>query len=217
MKCENCSGTVRPVVVFDIDGTLGEWHQHFIDFCKWFLDLPHLPPAWRFDGRLELHEFLRLPLEVYREAKLAFRQGGYKRMMPMTLYANSCTYNAKILGYDVWVATTRPYLRYDSIDKDTREWLRRNGIEYDGLVYADDKFSMLTDSVDPERIMAVVDDLPGNIERAMELFPKADCRLLTRAHNEHRDDLLRVPTFQHFSEVLSEQARVWAADERGNN
>ena len=37
MKCSSCSAPVAPVVAIDIDGTLGDYHQHFIEFAEQWL------------------------------------------------------------------------------------------------------------------------------------------------------------------------------------
>jgi hypothetical protein len=42
-------------------------------------------------------------------------------------------------GAEVWLTTTRPHDRFDRVDPDTREWCRRNGINFDGLLYDGDK------------------------------------------------------------------------------
>lgn len=196
MKCSECSKDVKPIVVYDIDGTLGEWHMLFLDFAEWYLNTP-FPAHIFFDGTRELHEFMGIPLEVYRETKLAFRQGGYKRRMRVTQGAAESVRAVREAGAEVWVATTRPYLRFDNIDKDTRDWLSRNGIPYDGLVYADDKFDMLGASVDLNRVIALIDDLPKNVDRALEFTKGA--MLLDRPHNEHRQDLTRARDFRTFT------------------
>ena len=61
---------------------------------------------------------------------------------------------------EIWLATTRPWQRLDNVDPDTREWLRRNGIEIDGLLYGDDKYQQLIETVEQERIVACFEDLP---------------------------------------------------------
>jgi hypothetical protein len=72
---------------------------------------------------------------------------------------------------EVWLCTTRPYLRLDNVDPDTREWLRRNGIEYDALLFDPSfedgcsKYDELARQVGP-RVASVVDDLPEMITAA---------------------------------------------------
>lgn len=71
----------------------------------------------------------------------------------------------------MWLCTTRPYLRLDNVDPDTREWLRRNAIEYDALLFdpahEEDgtKYHELARQAG-NRVASVVDDLPEMIEAA---------------------------------------------------
>lgn len=159
MLCENCHSKVHPVVAFDIDGVLGDYHGHFYDFCmKYWLHTKVVQPS-PYLGDMEFEEWLGLTKIEYREAKLAYRQGGTKRWMPAFPGAQEAVEAVRDAGCDIWIATSRPWQRLDNIDPDTREWLTRNRIEFDGLLYGDDKYNQLVSAVDPDRIVAVVDDL----------------------------------------------------------
>lgn len=156
MRCSNCSRTIRPVAVVDIDGTLGDYHGHFVRFAEAYLGqrLPH-----EYGGDVELSDYLGLDKVTYRQIKLAYRQGGMKRSMPV--YPGAVWFMRELnnRGFEVWIATTRPYLRLDNVDPDTREWLRRYGMPAQGIVYDQDKYQQLTEMVDKERIVVVVEDL----------------------------------------------------------
>lgn len=79
------------------------------------------------------------------------------------------TRKLKELGCEVWVATTRPYLRLDNVDPDTREWLRRNDIQYDYMIYGDDKYEQLSQLTQAGRVVGVLEDLPEQYETAERL------------------------------------------------
>jgi uncharacterized HAD superfamily protein len=166
MRCSKCSENVKPVVAIDIDGTLGDYHGHFMKFAESYFGRP-LPRT--FDGSVEFHEALGLPLSEYREAKLAYRQGGGKRTMPRFDGAGIMVRRLRQVA-EVFITTTRPYLRLDQTDPDTREWLRRAEIEYDGLLYHEDKYEVLSEIVDPRRVVAVLDDLPEQYDSAKRMF-----------------------------------------------
>jgi hypothetical protein len=72
-------------------------------------------------------------------------------------------------GAEVWLTTTRPHDRFDRIDPDTREWLRRHNIEFDGLLYSEAKIEELAERVSPERVVAVLDDQRSVLEQAEDL------------------------------------------------
>lgn len=158
MLCDHCGSSVKPVVSFDIDGVLGDYHNHFIRFCVKYWAHTSVKP-WAYDGSIEFEEWLGLTKIEYREAKLAYRQGGTKRWMPAYQGAMEAVRTVRNAGADIWISTSRPWQRLDNIDPDTREWLSRNAIRFDGLLYGDDKYHQLVQAVDPARIVGVVDDL----------------------------------------------------------
>lgn len=170
------SGHGKPVVALDIDGTLGNYHAHFLWFAERWLGMP-MPSEYDINPGRRLHEFMNVPHHVYRECKLAYRQGGLKRFMPAYPYAQELTYNIRRMDAEVWICTTRPYLRLDNIDPDTREWLSRNQIQYDAVIFegvdfgggtSATKYSDLVRQVGADRIVAAVDDLPEQTDDAFK-------------------------------------------------
>lgn len=157
-----------PVVALDIDGTLGDYHGHFLRFAEGWLGR-EMPDPSEINMGLPLHKFMRVSKARYRECKLAYRQGGLKRSMPVYPGAAQLTRALRRNGAQVWICTTRPYLRLDNIDPDTKEWLRRNRIQYDAVLFGEDKYHELARQVPPERIIAVADDLPEYAEAAENL------------------------------------------------
>lgn len=166
MLCSKCAEPVRPVVALDIDGTLANYHRHFLNFAQEWLGF-FISKAYK--GEVPLHEHMSIDKRTYRECKLAYRQGGLKRSMPIFYGAESIPWALRNNGAEVWLTTTRPYLRMDNIDPDTREWCRRHNIKFDGLLYDEDKYARLIEIVGSERILAVLDDEYDNILRATEL------------------------------------------------
>lgn len=172
MRCTDCSKEVRPVVAIDIDGTLGDYHGHFLKFADQYLG--HGRDGLLYDGSNPFSEwFCRaygVDLRTFRDIKLSYRQGAQKRSMPLFDGADLFAQRIKDAGAEVWITTTRPYLRLDNIDPDTRHWLGSNMIDYEGLIYDEDKYRVLADQVTPERVVAVVDDLPEKLIEARDVF-----------------------------------------------
>lgn len=160
-------GTVlRPVVALDIDGTLGFYHEHFLAFASEWLQRT-LPPYW--DGSKPFWRLLGTSKTTYRQIKLCYRQGGLKRSMPVRGGAAELSRAIRQAGAEVWVCTTRPYLRLDNIDPDTRFWLRHNRIQYDGFLFGENKYRDLAQLVGIDRVVAVLDDEPEQIAKAAKL------------------------------------------------
>lgn len=199
MKCTECEREIKPIVAIDIDGTIGRYHEQFLHFLEMYLDRA-LPRGWEGDGDWET--FLGVPRNRYEEAKLAFRQGGYKRWMPAYHGASDLVEAVRAVGAEVWMTTTRPYLRLDSVDPDTREWLDRNGIYYDHLLYDENKYQQLLTLVGPGRVVAVIEDLPEQYHSAVTVFGQQAAILVNRPHNKAYRDR---PTFAdpQFAESLA--------------
>ena len=155
----------QPIVGIDIDGTLGDYHRHFLRFAEQWYGRP-MPQPSDINPGLPLHKFMGTSKETYRQCKLAYRQGGMKRSMPAYPVASLLTRQLRAQGAEVWICTTRPYLRLDNIDPDTRHWLRRNKIQYDGVLWGEHKYRQLAKHVGSERVVLIMDDLPTMIEQA---------------------------------------------------
>lgn len=179
MRCSACSAVVKPVVAIDIDGTLGNYHQHFIDFAEDWLGVHLLSGdtirVWDlYDGAGPFRDWFTRTYDVdvttFRQIKLAYRQGGLKRTMPVYDGAVDLSTDVRALGAELWLTTTRPHDRYDRVDPDTREWLRRNGIGHDALLFGEHKLDDLRERVDLNRVVAVLDDIAAQVGIARDLF-----------------------------------------------
>jgi len=197
-------GTVlRPVVGIDIDGTLAFWHEHFLWFASEYTG-KKMPE--KFTGAGSLYQEMGMSRTLYRQIKLAYRQSGLKRAMSPVPGAADMVAAVRKAGAEVWVCTTRPYLRLDNIDPDTRAWLRRNRITFDGVLFGERKYQDLATLVGSERVIGVIDDLPYQVENAERAGLKA--RMIQRTYNQRWWGQLR-----HDPLPSLPAARVWLADE----
>lgn len=184
MRCTDCGTRVKPVISLDIDGTLGDYFGHFLLFAENYLGTGLARPVYAGEGEYwEWFANRGVPRDTYRQIKLAYRQGGMKRTMPMFTGARELTADLRESGVEVWLCTSRPYLRLDNIDPDTRHWLERNDIQYDGLLYGERKYEELVERVDPRRVVAVLDDLPEMIDQAKAIGLNAF--QIGKQHNSH--------------------------------
>jgi hypothetical protein len=158
MLCSDCSRPIRPVVAIDIDGTIADYHEHFFEFSKQYLGRRGTGWTHNYHGLPSMAMFMGITKQQYRQLKLAYRQGGMKRSMPMFFHAPELFDMLRNNGVEIWVTTTRPYLQVGNIDEDTREWLRRNQLPYDHILYDERKYKRLTELVDSARIVTVLDD-----------------------------------------------------------
>lgn len=171
--------TLRPVFGIDIDGTIGKYHEHFRQFAAGYFgqEMPSVP----YEGPESFYRYLGVSRGRYRRAKLAYRQGGLKRSMPVYDGMADVVAGLRRRGALVAICTTRPYLSLENIDEDTREWLRRNGIQRDAIVWGEHKYRDLVRLYGKDRVVAVVDDLPELLGQASGLG--LDTVMMLRPHN----------------------------------
>lgn len=185
---------MAPVIALDIDGTLGPYHQHFADFAAQWTGrempaIPEPPPDVPF------YKHLGMSKATYRQCKLAYRQGGMKRSMPVYPGVAEMTKEFRHGGATIWMCTTRPYLRLDNIDPDTRHWLRRNRIQYDHILFGTNKYRELVRNVNPDDVLAVLDDLPEMCYAARAVGLQGYIK--DASYNVDNNDFSRVYNFQH--------------------
>lgn len=155
---------LKPVFGLDVDGTLGQYHSHFLRFAAEWLGRDPYPP---FAGG-PLYKHMKVSKTRYREIKLCYRQSGLKRSMPVYENAAELTRSLRKAGAEVVICTTRPYLHLSNIEPDTREWLRRNRIQYDDIILGEHKYRELKRGYG-DRVVAILDDLPEMVLQANSL------------------------------------------------
>lgn len=162
---------LAPVVALDIDGTLADYYEHFRWFAELYLQRPVFAQWGLANATDEFSDALELDKNTYRDIKLAYRQGGMKRSLPvLDLGVTELVQSIRKEGVQVWITTTRPWQRLDNVDPDTRFWIGRNLGRVDGLIYGEDKYLDLLDILDGRNdLLGIVDDLPENMVRATEL------------------------------------------------
>jgi hypothetical protein len=215
------NGFGKPIVALDIDGTLGDYHRNFLEFADRYFGADYSERLAGADNPgLPLWEWMGLSHRDYRDAKLSYRQGGWKRWMPVYSGAPEMTADFRAAGAEVWLCTTRPYLRLDNVDPDTREWLYRNDFEYDGLLFdpaheADGtKYDELARQVG-DRVCSVVDDLPEMIEAATKAglvrFPALGPILRDQPYNRHYENWRRSGSCDTIRARVMHDIRAWKA------
>jgi hypothetical protein len=124
--------------------------------------------------------------QTYRKIKLAYRHGGMTRSMPCYEGASELTRFLRLAKVQIWICTSRPYLKMDHVDVDSRHWLRKNGIKYDHLLYGDRKYYDLAKQAGPENVVCVLDDLTEMYAQAEKA--RLEPLLIERPHNQFRPD-----------------------------
>lgn len=120
----------QKIVGIDIDGVLGMYHEWFTEYAKRVFGVP-------VDTFEELKE--KLSATEYAKIKDAYRQSGWKANMPVKPGAVELTHKLKEAGYQIIILTARPYKKYTRIYPDTLEFLKKNDIKFDAIIWDEQK------------------------------------------------------------------------------
>jgi hypothetical protein len=212
MRCSSCYREIKPVVAVDIDGTLGDYHGHFIWFAVEYFNLPD--DDYTYSGGIKFKEWwmdvYQMSEKDWHDVKLAYRQGGMKRTMPIYEGAADLCHLIRSAGAELWITTTRPYLSLDNIVPDTVEWCRRHGIRYDGMLFDEDKYEQLAHRIDSRRVVAIFDDLVEMCDAAAKtLHFGIDTTVLVL--NNYNQDLswMNMCTLETAPELAVERINWW--------
>lgn len=159
-------------VIVDIDGVLAEYPEGFYewiqgDSCS-LVDLG-------FDGNdpkaIALHEigkrYKSSPILTRERIKSRYRQSGAKANLRVIPGAKDFLDLIRAQGrIKIVLMTNRPYHKYYRIYPDTLEWLKKNDLPYDAILWASDKG--LTALENFNNIVWAVDDQDDNIARFEE-------------------------------------------------
>ncbi|TXH16792.1 MAG: hypothetical protein E6R03_04950 [Hyphomicrobiaceae bacterium] len=196
---------------------MADYHNHFHHFAiSYYEGSRTVKPRGfsQWDGVGEFEDHIGLTKEQYREAKLAYRQGGGKRLMPAFGMIHAPEYASR-LGFEVWITTTRPWMRHDSTDPDTRHWLEKHGVAFDHLLYEDpNKYERLAELVDAHRVLFVIDDLDVMLRQAELFLPRAAVVKAERFHNQFDDWHTGAGGLLQVQEILETCKAVWDARDR---
>jgi hypothetical protein len=215
VRCSHCSEVIKPVVAFDGDGTLGDFHRHFLRFLGQYLGVDLMPVGAHYDGQERFREWVcrefHISLATWKQIKLAYRQGGMKRTMPCYRYSAPLINFCRSQGAEVWLTTSRPAYRLDNIDPDTQEWCVRNELRFDYTIFDDDKYNVLAERVDVERVVAILDDLPEMYDAAGERFGW-DVPILARSQwnsGIKRERVVRVDDYNEACRLIGHSLFNW--------
>jgi hypothetical protein len=202
-------GPTAPVIGLDIDGTSGDYHGHFTKFAEDYLG-KKMPVPWAYTGGIPFHKHLGISRTTYNKVKLAYRQGGAKRSMPPYEGIGDFTKHVRACGVAVYICTTRPYLRLDNIDPDTRHWLKdRAHMQYDAVLWGTYKYNDLVKQVGRERVVMVYDDLPALVSRADSLGLPAALRTQPYNVGWSSGNVVRVGSVDDMVRVFDDALNEW--------
>lgn len=187
----------QPVVITDIDGTLGNWRKAFRD---WLVDEKHYTPAEDASQTYVIEIDLQIPYRKYAELKEEFEAtGGYRLLAP---YPDTVEFlqEAESWGTAVIAYTSRPAFSHSRIWSDTWAWLQQIGLDVvvkELVISAEGRISRACQLVEQGHLVVLLEDEPSWALRAAN----AGITVLLRDHPYNRgvmhENLVRVTTYDY--------------------
>lgn len=132
--------------------------------------------------------------------------------MPVYPHAAELTRNLRKAGVEVWICTSRPHLQLGNVDPDTRHWLRRNGIQYDNLLWGENKYRDLAKAAGV-RVVTVLEDLPEMVDQAFQSHLSPIIR--DQPYNRHKhegpkgEQLPRALSLEQAERLILTDLEIW--------
>jgi uncharacterized HAD superfamily protein len=170
----------RKVVGVDIDGVLAQYPKSLIDFVN-----EQKGTCFTVDDVTSYDIFSDLGIDFMegKELRHQYRESGKKKFIEAYPEASYFLKKLKQMGYVVVLLTARPYEKYKRIFADTQYWLRSNELEYDMILWDENKGERLVKEFGAENIEFFVDDVAKNANDISDMGIK--CYLINKAYNEH--------------------------------
>jgi uncharacterized HAD superfamily protein len=137
----------QKICAFDLDDTLADSTPFWIRFVNSNINT-------QFANLNEMKN--TLPYNKYRELKLKYRTSDIKINIPVIDDAARITSHLKAYGYEIIIITARPFEEHKCLFKLTTDWLNKNHICYDGIIWGENKDIKVMTEV--ENLKFIVED-----------------------------------------------------------
>ncbi len=201
------------IVGVDIDGTLADYPASYVEFMgdvlrnkypEYYARYLKIRATGMPIDNYDIGAFFELPYDVARDVKDLYRQTGQKRFIGVCPGAKVLLDALKAQGYTVVLLTARPYEVYKRMFADTISWLRNADLQYDGLIFDENKEERLVKEFGAENVKFFVDDVVGNVNAIAEKGIR--CYLVNKPYNlakPTKDNVVRV---ENLLEVLERES-----------
>ena len=181
----------------DIDGVLAAYPEHFIDFINKKVGTDLKAEDLK---DYNIYEALELPEKMLRDLKDEFRQSGEKRFIPVLDGAKEFLQDLKDDDYEIVLLSARPYKKYRRIFADTKEWLEKNELVHDAILWDEDKCNRLIREFGHESIQFFVED---NLDNANSVSKTAKVYLLNKTYNQGKttENVIRVDSLSEIKKL----------------
>lgn len=159
----------KNIVLLDIDGVLAEFPGYFIR-------------KFNETYNTNYKTYNEIPLGKRNVYKEKYRISGEKVKIPLCKYAKEFLTDLKNKGYTVILFTNRPIYLYENIIIDTIKWAFINDLQYDAILFSENKMLDVIKNFNYKNIKLYVEDNVSNANSISKLG--INTYLITNALND---------------------------------
>lgn len=143
----------KKIAFIDIDGVIATWPKDFIDFVNSKIKS-------KYNNLQDLE--IEVPKKTIYELKKMYRLSGIKRNLGMVEGSKELLKTLKSQGFFIILITARPYKQIFRIYSDTLAWLKNNELQYDAIIWEEEKEKYIIKNFSDNEIKFVLDDNISN-------------------------------------------------------
>ena len=185
------------IIGVDIDGVLAAYPEHFLNFIN-----KEIGTDYKVEDVTEynIYEALDLPHNTTKKLKGKFRETGEKRFIPILNGAKEFLDLFSEMGYKIVLLSARPYKKYKRIFADTQEWLDKNNLAHDAILWDEDKCNRLVREFGSNSVEFFVED---NLSNANSVAKECKVYLINKPYNtgETHKNVVRVDSLYDIMEI----------------
>ena len=144
------------IVFVDIDGVLASWPKTYINFVNKKFNTNY-NTLKNIENNLDKRELYT--------TKQEYRLSGIKSNMDVLEGAHLFLEKLKQFGYYIILLTARPYKKIFRIYSDTLEWLKKNNLYFDAILWDEEKEKYIIEHFNIDNVVFCIDDSIENINK----------------------------------------------------
>lgn len=177
----------KKIIGLDLDGCIADYPRSYYNFIY-----KKTKKRIKDNGSYDVYKNVEKVFgeEKAKKLKREYRESGQKRFIKTINEPDKVTDKLKRKGYKIIILSARPYKEYPRIFADTLEWLKKNKIKYDAILFDEHKEEKIINKFPNLNFM--IEDNP-NI--ALKIANKGyKVYLVNHKYNEHvkHENIIRI-------------------------
>jgi len=185
------------VVVFDVDGVIADYSNHYTDFLENVCGLVSVNKDRKSYSFFEKYGITRQAEEQFNIDFI--KMGGFTKI-PVFDGIVDVMNEIKNKGIKIVLLTARPSWIFKRLISDTYRWLKNNNIPHDLIIWDKDKADAIINYVFPAKVICMVEDRDKHSLEVSHIG--VDVLLIDKTYNKSILDNDRIKRIYKYSEII---------------